>query len=245
MLSRNEIKYIQSLSRKKNRVTGSVFIAEGVKIAKEMLCAESTIQITKIYALSHWRQELEGYESVTTIVTEKELAQLSGQVNPNEIVLLAEKKQVTEIGVVKKGIIPVLDGIQDPGNMGTIIRTADWFGMHHIIAGEDCADVYNPKVTQAAMGSFIRVNVEYVSLQNWIEKQNVPVYGAVLNGESIAARQPLPGALLLIGNEGRGINPNLQSYITHPVTIPGTGSAESLNAAVAAGILMAWLKGGF
>lgn len=245
MLSRNEIKHVQSLSRKKNRVTGSVFIAEGVKIAKEMLCAESTIQILKIYALPHWQEELVGYESITTLVSEKELLQLSGLTTPNEIILVAEKKQVAEVNEVKNGVMLVLNGIQDPGNMGTIIRTADWFGVSHIIASEDCADVYNPKVIQAAMGSFIRVDVEYKSLHNWLEKQHVPVYGAVLNGKSIAGQKPLSDAVLLIGSEGKGITENLLPFITHPVTIPGAGTAESLNAGVAAGILIAWLKGAF
>lgn len=245
MLSRNEIKYVQSLSRKKNRATGSVFIAEGVKIAKEMLCAESTIQIVKIYALPHWQEELIGYKSVTTFVSEKELAQLTGLVTPNEILIVAEKKKVTRLSEINQGIALALNGIQDPGNMGTIIRTADWFGISHIVASEDCADVYNPKVIQAAMGSFIRVDVQYAPLHNWIEKQHLPVIGAVLNGKSIAGQKPLSDAILLIGSEGKGIEENLLPFITNPVTIPGAGTAESLNAAVAAGILIAWLKTGF
>ncbi len=245
MLSRNEIKYIQSLTRKKVRAHGSVFIAEGAKIAKEMLHRESTIEIKKIYALPHWENELEKYKSVANIVTEKELAQISGLHTPSEIIILAEKKEHSFEEVITQGLVLVLDGIQDPGNMGTIIRTADWFGIKHIVAGHDCADLYNPKVVQSTMGSIIRVDVEYVSLENWLKKQQLPVYGAVLNGSKMNQLQPISDAILLIGSEGNGIQKNLASMITHPITISGDGAAESLNAAVAAGILMAWLTSKF
>ncbi len=244
MLSRNEIKYVQSLSRKKIRAHGSLFIAEGIKIAKEMLQGESTIEIKKIYALPHWENDLITHKSVTNIVSEKELAQLSGLSTPNEILILAEKKELIYPEIISNGWVLVLDGIQDPGNMGTIIRTADWFGIKHIVAGIDCVDIYNPKVIQSTMGSFIRVGVQYVALDEWLSKQHLPVYGAVLNGSKITHQKPLKDALLLIGSEGKGIHENLDSMITHPVTIPGVGAAESLNAAVAAGILMAWLSAG-
>lgn len=245
MLSRNEIKYIQSLSRKKVRAHGSIFIAEGVKTAKEILHRESTIEIKKIYALPHWENELNDYKSVTNFVSEKELAQLSGLNTPNEILILAEKKENCYPEVISQGLVLVLDGIQDPGNMGTIIRTADWFGFHHIVAGIDCVDIYNPKVVQSTMGSIIRVDVEYVSLDRWLMKQHLPVYGAVLTGSNINEIEPLSDAILLIGREGKGIQENLKPMITQPITISGVGKAESLNAAVAAGILMAWLRSSF
>jgi TrmH family RNA methyltransferase len=135
----------------------------------------------------------------------------------------------------------VLDGIQDPGNMGTIIRTADWFGIRQIVASEDTVDVYNPKVIGATMGSFMRVTVVYKNLEEWIPSVKLPVYGALLEGENVFTTKTPNGGLLVIGSEGKGIRENIIDFITHPVTIPKIGDAESLNAGVAAGIIVAQL----
>jgi TrmH family RNA methyltransferase len=132
----------------------------------------------------------------------------------------------------------VLDGIQDPGNFGTIIRIADWFGIKQIIAGEDCVEVYNPKVIQSTMGSICRVNVWYNNLQQWLVNIDVPVYGALLNGENVYNLKSITEGLLIIGNESKGIREPLKSIITHPITIPKRGNAESLNAAIATGIIV-------
>jgi TrmH family RNA methyltransferase len=135
----------------------------------------------------------------------------------------------------------VLDGIQDPGNLGTIIRTADWFGIHQIVASEDTADVYNPKVIGATMGSFMRVQVHYTNLAAWMPAVKIPVYGALLEGENVFTTKAPKQGLLVIGSEGKGIRENIIDFITHPVTIPKTGGAESLNAGIAAGIIVAQL----
>jgi TrmH family RNA methyltransferase len=135
----------------------------------------------------------------------------------------------------------VLDGIQDPGNMGTIIRTADWFGITQIVASEDTVDVYNPKVIGATMGSFMRVSVTYKNLADWMPTVKLPVYGALLEGENVFTTKAPNGGLLVIGSEGKGIRENILDLITHPVTIPKIGDAESLNAGIAAGIIVAQL----
>ncbi len=131
-----------------------------------------------------------------------------------------------------------LDGIQDPGNLGTIIRTAHWFGLKQIICSLDCADAFSPKVVQATMGSIFAVQIIYTDLEKFLSKQKLPVYGALLEGENIYEQTDRETGILLIGNEGKGISKTLLPLVSHPVTIPALGDAESLNAGVAAGILM-------
>jgi TrmH family RNA methyltransferase len=240
MLSRNEIKRIQSLSKKKVVQDTHLFVAEGVRIAKEMLLTENSIEIRKIYALPHWESKLAGYKSSLTIVTEKELSQISGLSSPNEIMIVAVKPSPKPPGVLKKGWTLVLDGIQDPGNMGTLIRTAHWFGMTRIVASKDTVSLYNQKVIQSAMGSFLRIPVSYVNLAGWLQKQILPVFGAVLGGGDINGYNKPQDGLLIIGNEGKGIRPDVIPHITCSVSILGSGHVESLNAAVAGGILMHW-----
>jgi TrmH family RNA methyltransferase len=135
----------------------------------------------------------------------------------------------------------VLDGIQDPGNLGTIIRIADWFGVQQIVASEDTVDVYNPKVIQATMGSFMRVSVAYKNIADWLPTLQLPVYGALLEGENIFTTKLPKQGILVIGSEAKGIRVNCIDFITHPVTIPKIGGAESLNAGVATGIIVAQL----
>ncbi len=135
----------------------------------------------------------------------------------------------------------VLDGIQDPGNFGTIIRIADWFGIKQIVASEDTVELYNPKVIQSTMGSFLRVNVWYQPLPGFLQSAGIPVYGALLNGKNMHGEPPVTEGLLVIGNESKGISKELLPFISHPITIPRLGGAESLNAAVAAGIIVSHL----
>ena len=165
MLSRNEVKYIQSLYHKKNRNTEDVFIAEGVKIINEIL--HSDFKIKKIYALKEWIDQNNKYENIVEI-TEDELKKISGFETPNKVLAIVYKKLVTKIPDLKNQITLVLDGIQDPGNLGTIIRTANWFGIKNIVASNDTADVYNSKVIKASMGSFIDVNIFYTDLKSFL-----------------------------------------------------------------------------
>ena len=238
MISKNEIKYIQSLYHKKNRDAEGLFIAEGPKIAAELL--QSKIGIRKIFALKEWKHfHTAHFETIE--VSQSELERISNLQTPNEVIVIADRPQPKPLGSFKHKLTLILDGIQDPGNMGTLVRLADWFGIDQIIASNDSAELYNPKVIQSTMGSFIRVSVWHQDLNEVLKQAELPIYGAILNGKNVhEAIQPTE-ALIVIGNESKGIRENILPFITHPVTIPRTGGAESLNAAVAAGIILSHL----
>jgi len=235
MISKNDVKYIQSLFHKKTRDAEGLFIAEGPKLVNELL--ESSLLIKQVYALPEWIEQHPNVEGVK-IISEIELQKISGLQTPNQVLAVAIKPVLNTEPVLAGQLSLVLDGIQDPGNLGTIIRIADWFGVNQIIASEDTADIYNPKVVQATMGSIIRVKVWYKHLDEWVANVTVPVFGALLNGTNINNCEKIKEGLLIVGNEGRGIRPEILPFIQHPLTIPGRGKAESLNAAVATGIIL-------
>jgi RNA methyltransferase, TrmH family len=238
MLSKNEIKYIQSLCQKKFRQEEGTFIVEGTKLATELLNSDFTIR--KIYALADWKPAFQ-LPVAPINVTAEELAKISNLQTPNQVLMVVEQKQQVLLSLPETGITIMLDGIQDPGNLGTIIRIADWFGIKTIIAGEHTADLYNPKVIQSTMGSFSRVKVVYRSLEELLGTSTLPVYGALLKGLPIQQSPTIQNGLLLIGNESKGISENLLQWVSNPVTIPRIGGAESLNAAVATGIILSHL----
>jgi TrmH family RNA methyltransferase len=240
VLNKNEAKYIQSLCHKKQRQEERLFIAEGVKLVDELL--QTNYRIRKLYATEEWIGEHPDAEA--QLVTGQELERISGLVSPNHVLAIVEQKEQRENPVLKQQFTIALDGIQDPGNLGTVIRIADWFGIRNILAGTDTVELYNPKVIQATMGSFTRVDLWYGSLEDILPVAGVPVFGAVLDGKNIHHSDKVTEGILLIGNEGKGIGPALLSLITHPVTIPRTGGAESLNAAVATGIILSHLMKG-
>jgi TrmH family RNA methyltransferase len=167
-----------------------------------------------------------------------ELQKISGLKNPADAIATVNIPQWAGLNDVnlKNKFSLVLDGVQDPGNMGTIIRTADWFGIANIICSEDSVDAYNPKVVQATMGSLARVNIIYTNLTDFISQINLPVYGALLNGENIYTNNFGLEGLIVMGNEGNGIRPGIQQLVTKAVTIPRIGNAESLNVAIATAI---------
>ncbi len=244
MLSKAQIKYVNALKIKKYRQQYQAFIAEGPKIARELL--RSSIELEGVYALESWirghRDSLRAIEAIVTPVSEAELKKISALTTPNEVLVCARipRPEANHQAVLNREMAVALDNIRDPGNMGTILRTADWFGLEYIFCSPDCADVWNHKVVQASMGSICRAKVFYEPLANLFEAHSdIPVYGAMLAGASIFEQQFGRTGMLLIGNESAGISPELHPYITHPLTIPGKGGAESLNAAVAAGILCA------
>lgn len=237
MVTKSELKYIQSLSDKKVRLETGCFIAEGVKLVGEMIAEGYPLKA--VYALDSWESPDASIE--VNRVEVFELEKMSLLQTPNQVLAVALVPQkIKEIDVAGQLTI-VLDGIQDPGNLGTIIRTADWFGIQQIVASEDTVDVYNPKVIGATMGSFMRVQVSYKNLAAWLPTIKLPVYGALLEGENIFTTKAPKQGLLVIGSEGKGIRENITDFITHPVTIPKTGGAESLNAGIAAGIIVAQL----
>ena len=237
MVTKSELKYIQSLSDKKVRLETGCFIAEGVKLVGEMIAAGYPLKA--VYALDSWESPDTSIE--VTRIEAFELEKMSMLQTPNQVLAVAMMPQQIKALDLTGQLTLVLDGIQDPGNMGTIIRTADWFGIRQIVASEDTADVYNPKVIGATMGSFMRVSVTYKHLADWMPTVKLPVYGALLAGENIFTTKAPNGGLLVIGSEGKGIRENILDQITHPVTIPKIGGAESLNAGIAAGIILAQL----
>jgi TrmH family RNA methyltransferase len=237
MVTKSELKYIQSLSDKKVRLESGCFIAEGVKLVGEMIAAGYPLKA--VYALDSWVSPDATLE--VTRIEAFELEKMSLLQTPNQVLAVAMMPQITNPIELAGQLTIVLDGIQDPGNLGTIIRTADWFGIPQIVASEDTVDVYNPKVIGASMGSFMRVQVHYKNLAAWMPTVKLPVYGALLEGENIFTTKAPNGGVLVIGSEGKGIRENIIDFVTHPVTIPKTGGAESLNAGIAAGIIIAQL----
>jgi len=204
-------------------------------------------QIQEIYALQHWAnsnttllQHLPKEQAVT--VTEEELKKVSTLATPNQVLALINKNRTPFPVVNNNEVVLMLDDIQDPGNMGTIIRIADWFGINKILCSEGCADIYNPKVIQSTMGSIMRVHVHYTHLVEWCNAHaDLNYYGATLSGASIYHHKPLQAGVLIIGNESKGIQDALLAVCKEQITIPKIGEAESLNAAVATGILLSHL----
>ncbi|MGN6438564.1 MAG: TrmH family RNA methyltransferase [Agriterribacter sp.] len=245
MLSKSRVKYIQSLYHKKFRDEAGVYIVEGPKVLAEFLhSAPATIQ--ELYCVKTW---LNNHQSILntikpesiTVVEEHELQKISALSTPNQVLAIVVKNPLKSF-LATDGITLMLDNIQDPGNMGTIVRIADWFGIKNIVCSEDCVDIYNPKVIQSTMGSILRVNTIYQDIeQTCRELTGVEIYAATLHGKSLYALPPATKGLLLIGNESKGIKQSLLNYCTTQITIPRIGEAESLNAAVATGILLSHL----
>lgn len=239
MVSKNEFKYIQSLCHKKQRLSEGVFIAEGPKLLEELISSIYTIK--KIYATAQW-QLLNTTKNIAVIeVDEMELAKMSSLQTPNQVLAIVEQQPMV-LPKLNGKINLLLDGIQDPGNLGTIIRIADWFGIQNILCTNDTAELYNNKVVQSTMGSFVRTNIWYGDVVNDVlANTQLPVFGALLNGTSIYQQPKLKEGILVIGNEGKGIREQVLPFITKAITIPKFGGAESLNAAVAAGIIVSHL----
>jgi TrmH family RNA methyltransferase len=245
MLVKSQVKYIQSLGHKKFRDADGVFVAEGPKIVQELLQAKN-ISLVQCFATESWllMQAVlrSGREGLFFQLNEKELERISFHSSPNQVLAVFKKPVFTE--EQKPGELTLLlDTIQDPGNLGTIIRTADWFGITRIICSMDTADIYNPKVVQSAMGSLVRVELIYTDLEEYIRANPAtPVYAGSLDGEDFRAKIQSTGAMLLMGNESKGIRPELTSLISKQIRIPRKGGAESLNVAVATGILLSWFE---
>jgi TrmH family RNA methyltransferase len=235
-------KYIQSLGQKKQRDEEGLFVAEGPKLVAELLVS-SRGNIQEVYAVKEWIKDNGHLHKVpVTEVSEAELEKISQLKTPNQVVAVVKKYETGDTIVVSEKLSLVLDTIQDPGNLGTIIRIADWFGVEQIICSNDCADVYNPKVVQATMGSIARVKVFYADLPAWLRQQEgIPVYATMLEGEDVTKMNPLKEGLIIVGNESKGISDEIVALVNKRITIPRKGKAESLNAAVALGIVLSRL----
>ena len=245
MLSKTDTKYIQSLHHKKFRDAEGVFIAEGTKVVMELLQSQKFV-CQKLIGLPQWLHENEGiirkyYPGMLQEVKDFELEKISALTTSNQVLAVFEKSKEAPVKITGR-ISLMLDTIQDPGNLGTIIRTADWFGLSGIICSHDTADIYNPKVVQSSMGSLARVNIIYSNLKEWLQtNEKVRVYGATLNGKNINTINGLKEGIIVIGNESKGINAELMQLVDEKITIPKAGKAESLNAAVATGIILSHL----
>ena len=239
MLSKSTVKYIQSLQHKKLRDAEGLFVAEGPKLVKELL--EGNIFTCKgVYALPSWIETCSyANKDLLFPITEIELTKISQLSQPNAVVAVFQKKEVNPTFSVHNNITLVLDDIQDPGNLGTIIRIADWFGVKNIVCSNHTADMYNAKVVQSTMASIQQVNVLYTDLFEWFQQnKKVPILAATLGGANIKTLAPIKEGILIIGNESKGVSAQLLQLTTQHITIPRIGEAESLNAAVAAGIIL-------
>lgn len=237
MISKNELKYIQSFAHKKHWAQESVFIVEGPKLVGELL--DSDWELEAVYGLESWMKEQRKSIPHLQMVSEQELERMSLLQQANQVIALVKKKHYNSTLHYQGNMTLVLDGIQDPGNLGTIIRTLDWFGGSQILVTEDTAGFYNPKVIQSTMGSFLRVRVEVVQdLSALLSQQSLPIYGALLEGNSIYETSFQQEGFLVIGNESKGIRADLLPLINQAISIPQWGKAESLNAAVATGIIL-------
>jgi RNA methyltransferase, TrmH family len=250
MLSTAQTKYLRSLSVKKYRTEHQQFLVEGEKMVAELLRFAPDTAVS-IYALADWAAQnpdlAQRFAEKTTVVTAAELEKISTLQTPNAVLALAQMpRTVPPVGLPAQDLCLYLDGLQDPGNLGTILRIADWYGIPAVFASPDTVDFYSPKVVQASMGALFRVACQALDLSALTSANaGLPVIGAVLDGEPVRQVPSPTGGLLVIGNEGRGIRPEAMAQLTQGVSIPRhpRGGAESLNAAVATGILVAFLRG--
>lgn len=247
MLSKAKLKYIRSLELKKNRRTEQAFVAEGPKVVGDML-PHFTCRL--LVATEEWHQlhpDALADEKIT--VTLDELTRASFLKTPQEVLaVFALGAEADEEGssIASSQLCLALDDVQDPGNLGTIIRLADWFGIRHIFCSPATADAYNPKVVQATMGALARVSVHYTPLVPLIEemqRQAIPIYGTFLDGEDLYTKPLTPNGLIIMGNEGNGISPQVGAYVNERLLIPnypvGAATSESLNVATATAIICA------
>ena len=231
-LSKNQVKWVRSLQQKKQRDAECVFVAEGHKCVEELRGAFELVLMVN-----------------SDNATNVEIAQMSNLRTPQGVIGVFRKRKVMENEAIGDGLIVALDGVQDPGNLGTIIRTCDWFGVHDIYCSMDTADCYNPKVVQATMGALARVRVHYINIEEWLtEKRNtgVPIYGTLLEGGNMYADGAIADkskGVIIMGSEGNGISAAIRELITHPIRIPSfpenAETSESLNVGIATAIVLA------
>ncbi len=247
MLIRNKIKLIKSLDKKSAREETGLFLAEGDKIVREII--SSDLQVNFIAGTEDWFLQnnnlVTGYNCEKITATKDEIIKASLLKNPQNVLCVAEiphnKFNLTDLN---NKLSIILDNVQDPGNLGTIIRIADWFGIEHIICSNDCADIYNPKVIQSTMGAIIRIKAHYKELSTLLRdiiNNEMFLFGTSLHGENIYSTQLPANGLIILGNESKGINPEFEKYFTKNLFIPyfpaNQKRSESLNVAVAAAII--------
>lgn len=244
-LSKNKIKFIHSLEQKKFRTQENAFVAEGHKSVSDLMAEGCRPRL--IIATEQWRNATAVPKETECItVTEEELRKASLLQHPQQVLGvfgMPDRYTVPTTDSMATELCLCLDGVQDPGNLGTIIRTADWFGIKNIVCSHTTADAYNPKVVQATMGSIARVRITYTDIVKWLESlpKEIPVYGTMLDGESIYGTQLSGNGVIVMGNEGNGISAEVQRHLTHRLLIPpypaDNKTAESLNVSIATAII--------
>lgn len=234
MISKNQIKFIKQLDQKKYRKRENVFVAEGHKVVGDLLSCG--FEPHTIFATNQWKAPR---DIAFQEVTDDELRKISFLQHPQQVLAIFHMPAASP-ATIQDQLVLALDGVQDPGNLGTIIRIADWFGISDIFCSADTADVWNPKVIQATMGSIARVRIAYTDLVALIKEAQVPVYGTLLDGDNIYQQTLSQNGIIVMGNEGNGISPEIRQLITNKLLIPdfntGDSHAESLNVAIATAI---------
>ncbi|WP_338407985.1 RNA methyltransferase [uncultured Flavobacterium sp.] len=241
MVSKNQIKLITSLQQKKYRFANQLFFAEGIKVIQELL--KSNFELDHLYTTQRDFEEV--LAAKKSIIDDTDLKKISALTTPNSC--LALFKIPAEKIIKGSGLILALDSIRDPGNLGTILRLCDWFGINQLICSKDAVDIYNPKVIQATMGSIARVNVNYIDLISFIEQTKLPVFGTFMDGKNIYKSNLPHEGIIIMGNEANGISPELEKMIQNKLTIPRFGNlqkTESLNVATATAIVLSEFRRG-
>lgn len=238
-ISKNQLKTITGLSQKKYRQKHQLFIAEGVKVIHEIL--NSSFELDTIFALDDFKTSIS--EKYIVRISEKELLKISNLKSPNKVLGLFRIPE--EKSIINEGLIVVLDAINDPGNLGTIIRLCDWFGVQQLICSKDTVDCYNQKVVQASMGSLTRISIKYTDLENYLKDNILPTFIADMDGANIYQSNLPKEAILIMGNEANGVSEKIKMVAENKISIPRFGDiqkTESLNVATATAILLSEFK---
>jgi TrmH family RNA methyltransferase len=233
MLSKSQIKLITQLKQKKYRQQRGFFVVEGVKTINELL--HSNFELQTLYTIESFNIDAKN----EVLISETDLKRISFLTTPNKALAVFEIPKPKTID--NKGLIVALDTIRDPGNLGTIIRLCDWFGVKDLVCNNETADCFNPKVIQATMGSITRVNISYVDLVEFLKETELPIYGAFMEGDNVYTKNNLTDGVLVMGNEANGISKEVEAAINQKISIPRFGdlqSTESLNVATATAILL-------
>ena len=235
MVSKSQIKLIKSLTQKKFRNIHELFVVEGIKGINEFLISD--YELVSVYSTG---EKFNVPENQLIMIDEKELNKISSLKTPQKALAVFKISPTQQATVV--GLVIALDGVRDPGNLGTIIRLCDWFGVENLICSKDTVDCYNPKVVQASMGSLPRVKIQYVDLIEFInQNKNIPVLGTMLEGENIYSADLPESAIVVLGNEANGISLEMQKLLTQKLNIPQFGKiqeTESLNVATATAVIL-------
>ncbi len=246
MISKNQLKEVRQLELKKHRLMRSLFVAEGPKVVGDLL---ATMTPHQVFALEEWKAPCHSHSVIR--ISKEELHKISFLQHPQQVLAvfpLPDTSAITNDSlckIIRKELVMALDGVQDPGNLGTIIRLCDWFGITQLVCSPDTADAYNPKVIQATMGSIARVKVTYTDLIDLCHQlgNTAPIYGTLLEGDNIYTAPLADNGMIIMGNEGKGLSQSIRNVVTHKLRIPSyppeRDTAESLNVAMATGIVCA------